>query len=45
MKNHQRPKKNISIDRVYGDPEFIEDIFLKMEYLEMKERYKSDSEE
>ena len=42
MKNYQRPKINISIE---GDTEFIEDIFLKMEYLEMSERYKSDSEE
>ena len=31
--------------REYGDPEFIEDLILKMEYLEMKERYKSDLEE
>ena len=45
MKNYQTPKINVSIDRVDGDPEFIEDIFLKMEYLEMKERYKSDLEE
>ena len=44
MKNYQRPK-NISIDRVYEDAECIEDIFLKMEYLEMQERYKSDSDE
>tara|TARA_Y100001968_G_C19384174_1_gene731922 strand:+ start:1014 stop:1382 length:369 start_codon:yes stop_codon:yes gene_type:complete len=41
----QRPKITRSnFAREYGDTEFIEDLILKMEYLEMKEKYKSDSE-